>query len=165
MNNEKSVNDNRLTYANNVYWEIITDETFLDNTVLTHPYLYTDFISCLTTKRKADEDFIFRYLSLLIKNNNYHLIRELKNNQNFSEFSRYKLPKENRILRSLFINVRVAEYNYAWQPYGKLTCKYLEEESEKKFSFLRTKYKGGDEHEMWDLMIFQAIWFFNITII
>ncbi len=164
LKDDKTVNANRHTYANNVYWEIITDETFLDNTVITHPYLYTDFIACLSTKKLGDEDFIFRYLSILIENNNYHLIRELKNNQNFSEHKRYKLPVENRILRSLFLNVRVAEYNNAWQPYGKLTCKYLEEESEKKFSFLRTKYKGEDEKEMWQLRIYQAIWFFDIML-
>jgi hypothetical protein len=160
----KVINTNRLKYANEICNDVYLDETFLDNTVNTHPYLFTDYISKLSYKNFSNEDFINKYLSILILNNNYHLIRELKNNQNYSEHTRYALPEENKILRSLFLDINVADCNLAWRAYGDLTCKYLEEESTKKYSPLREKYKGQDEKDYWSFRIYQAIWFFDIMV-
>jgi hypothetical protein len=160
----KIITSNRLKIANNVYYEIIIDNTFIDNTVNTHPYLFADFICHLNTQRTSDEDFVYHYLSILIENNNYHLIRELRHNQNYNRHHRYNLPEENKILRSLFLDCNVANYNYAWQPFGQLTCKYLEQEAEKNYSPLKNKYREREKDELWSLRIYQAIWFFDIMV-
>jgi hypothetical protein len=160
----ESNSGNRFEYAIIVYEEIVKDDSFLLNTALSYPYLFTDFISCLSSYKYSDRAFVERYLSILIKNNSYRLILELNNNQKFIENNRYALPVKNQILRSLFLDANVARYNYAWATYGDLTCKYLDEEAQKKYSPLNTRIIDENDDDMWEIRIYQAIWYFDIML-
>ncbi|MBN8680042.1 MAG: hypothetical protein J0M29_17565, partial [Chitinophagales bacterium] len=161
----KAINTPRLTYANNVLFEIIDDEVFINHTVNVDPYFYTKIIQCLNTRRGDYSHMVERYLEILMQNKNYHFFREIKNTLELVEGGKYKLDEKNEILYSLFSDIKVAEFNYVWRPVANVAIWELQNQNSTESQFL----KGANFEEQFDFELSNtkmktAIHFFDIMI-
>lgn len=157
---------NKYTYANNVLHNIINDPAFISLASNVRPYLFANiFIEFKKEKRDSfPSDLINHFLSVLIKDKNFWLCKELKQSENFDSGQPDWFFDENKIIASLIQDVSVADVNEIWRPFGEEAIKEIE--SEKNLgseSRLYQQYRNDDL--LWDYRVFISIKFFNILII
>lgn len=112
------IKKSRLHLAAMVYGKIILDNALIEKIANKAPYFFTIFISELSSRENADEDFVNLYLTTLLKSKNYYLLKEILNNNNNSNSIRLRIESEHKILEALFSNIRVAEYNKIYNSFG-----------------------------------------------
>lgn len=159
-----SLSSNRITYANNIYFEIISRDDFIEKTSNSRPYFYSDIVATFDQSSFTNEELVAVYFKTLLRNHNQFLFREIKNNQNYGEGGfQYRLPEENIILKSVLVNLLIAENNSVWQPFGECSIEELKVEKEK--GFLSVLNKSHEEKEiLWTTISYNSIWFFDIMI-
>ena len=160
-----AVNTPRLKYANNVLFEIIDNEVFINHTANVDPYFYTKIIQCLNAKNRNHSDMVKRYLEILMRNKNYHFFREINNNLESDKGGKYRLNEKNIIIFSLFSDIKVAEYNSVWKPVADVAIWELKDKNSKEFIFLQSTDVGEQyDLELSNTKISIAITFFDIMI-
>lgn len=117
---KQAIGTGGLKLAAMVYGNIILDKTFIERTANLKPYFFTDYIRELNSKKNKDVDFVNLYLNTLLSNKNYYLQKEVLNNNNFVSGynAHYRIEENNKILEALLSNIRVAEYNEVYNPFG-----------------------------------------------
>ena len=104
-----------------IYHEIVIREDFIRETANKSPYFYSEIIKYFTYKNSSNQEFVMIYLLSLIKENNTFLRRELDTNNNIEDKTRcnYRMEEKNYILKSLLLDIKVAENTHAWHPFGE----------------------------------------------
>ncbi|MBK9284374.1 MAG: hypothetical protein IPM51_08630 [Sphingobacteriaceae bacterium] len=161
---DNNVRSNNIIYANNIYFEIISRDDFIEKTASLRPYFFNDIVELFKERSFTNEEVISTYLKTLLRNKNQFLFREIKNNQNYGEGGfQYRLPSENKILNSLLTDLDVIENNLVWKPFGE--CAIEELKFEKQNGFLSLFNKAYDEKDiLWSTVTFNSIWFFDIMV-
>lgn len=154
----------QLRYGFTIYNEIILNEIFLDQTCNSNPYLFSIIIKELNTKELKQEEFVNRFLKILITNKNHAFFKEIKNNQNLSTDNTYRIEKERPILYALFNDIQVSAINEAWRGVGEPAIAEMDEESKKSYSPLRDADTEQENDTIWTYRITIAIWYFDIMV-
>lgn len=115
---KKIIKGRKLIYGDVIYGNIILNETFLDNVANINPYIFAKVIQQLNDIELKDDDYVNRYLKLLMTNKNGNFFREIRNNQNLSNYDSYRIEVERPILYALFIDVNVCSINQAWRVFN-----------------------------------------------
>lgn len=160
----KVINTKTLIYGNNVYHQVILNNTFLESVANLNPYLFTRIIKELNDLELKEDEFVNKYLKLLILNKNGHFFREIRNNQNLGQYKAYRIEEERPILFSLFSDISVCSINQAWRGIGEQAILEMHEESRKEYSPLRESDEEQDEDTIWSYRITIAIWYFDIMV-
>jgi len=161
---DKVINTAPLIYGNNVYYRIIQNDTFIDSVANINPYLFATIIGELNSKDLKDDQFVNRFLKILIINKNGNFFREIRNNQNLGDFDAYRIEEERPILYSLFKDINVVSINQAWRGIGDQTILEMYEESKKEYSSLRESDKEQENDTIWTYRMTIAIWYFDIMV-
>lgn len=161
---KKAIKGRELVYGNIIYGNIILNDVFLDNIANSNPYLFSPIIQELNEQDLKNEDFVNRYLKILMKNKNGNLFREIRNNQNLGEYGAYSIDEERPILYALFNDIKVCSINQAWRGIGEPAILEMQEEAKKEYSVLRESDREQDRDTIWSFRITIAIWYFDIMI-
>lgn len=153
-----------LLYGNNIFNQIILNDTFIDNVANINPYLFSNIISELNVIRLKNDDFINRYLKILTLEKNSSFFREVRNNQNLGVHNAYAIDEGRPILFSLFNDINVCSINNAWRGIGEQAILEILEEAKKDFSPLREYDREQDNDTVWSYRITIAIWYFDIMV-
>ncbi len=151
-------------YGASVFNSIILNETFLDNLVNSNPYIFASIIKELNHTELKDDDFVNRYLKILILNKNGNFFREIRSTENLGQFDAYIIDEERPILFSLFSDINVCSINQAWRGIGEQAIIEMHEEAKKEFSPLRESDREQDSDTLWSYRITIAIWYFDIMV-
>ncbi len=160
----KIIKGRKLIYGSVVYGNIILNETFLDSVANINPYIFAKVIQQLNDIELKDDDFVNRYLKLLMINKNGNFFREIRNNQNLNNYDAYRIEEERPILYALFNDVTVCSINQAWRGVGEPAIFEMQEEAKKEYSPLRESDREQDSDTIWTFRITIAIWYFDIMI-
>lgn len=156
---------NKNSYASYVLHNILNDPAFISLSSNIRPYLFSNIFSKFK-KDKRDlfpTDLVNQFLTELIKEKNFWLIKELKQSDNSDSGQPEWFFNENKIIASLIQDVSVADVNEIWQPFGEEAIKEIE--NEKNFgieSRLFQQYRNDDL--LWEYKVFISIKFFNILV-
>lgn len=161
---DKVIKGRELVYGNIIYYNIILNDTFLDNVANSNPYLFSQIIQELNEQDLKDDDFINRYLKILMTNKNGNFFREIRNNQNLGQFDAYSIDEERPILYALFNDIKVCSINQAWRGIGEPAILEMHEEAKKEYSVLRESDKEQESDTTWSFRITIAIWYFDIMV-
>ena len=153
-----------LVYGNVIYYNIILNDAFIDNVANSNPYLFSQIIQELNEHDLKDEDFVNRYLKVLMTNKNGNFFREIRNNQNLGQFNAYSIDEERPILYALFKDIKVCSINEAWRGIGEPAILEMHEEAKKEYSALRESNREQESDTTWSFRITIAIWYFDIMI-
>lgn len=157
---------NKKNYADSILWAIINDPAFIALASNMRPYFFTNIFSTFKEKkRKAfPKDLINQYLTELIREKNFWLIKELKQSDNFDTGQPQHFFENNKIISSLIQDVSVADVNEIWRPFGEEAIEEIENEKNiGERSKLYQQYRNDDL--LWGYKVFIAVKFFNILII
>lgn len=160
----KVINKSNLIYAGHVIGRIIKNDTFIDGVSNTNPYLFSTIIAEMNSIEVKDDEFVNRFLKILMINKNSNFFREIKNNQNLGEFDAYAIEDSRPILFSLFNDVHVASINQAWRGIGEQAILEIEEESKRDYSALRESDNEQENDTTWTFRMTIAIWYFDIMV-
>ncbi|GIJ95185.1 hypothetical protein CAPN002_24030 [Capnocytophaga stomatis] len=161
---KKVIKGRKLVYGEIIYYGIILNDSFLDNVANYNPYLFSQIIQELSEQSLKNDDFVNRYLKVLMTSKNGNFFREVRNNQNLGEFNTYFLSEERPILYALFKDIRVCSINEAWRGIGEPAILEIQEEAKKEYSVLRESEKEQDSDTIWSFRITIAIWYFDIMV-
>jgi len=161
---KKIIKGRRLIYGGVIYGNIILNETFLDYVANINPYIFAKVIQQLNDIELKDDDFVNRYLKILMTNKNGNFFREIRNNQNLNAFEAYQIEVERPILYALFNDVTVCSINQAWRGVGEPAIIEMQEEAKKEYSSLRESDREQDSDTIWTFRITIAIWYFDIMV-
>lgn len=161
---DKVIKGRELIYGSNIYYNIVLNDAFLDNVANSNPYLFSQIIQELNHQDLKDDDFVNRYLKILMINKNGNFFREIRNNQNLGEFGAYSIEKERPILYALFNDIKVCSINQAWRGIGEPAILEIHEEAKKEYSVLRESDREQESDTTWSFRITVAIWYFDIMV-
>jgi len=161
---DKIINTAPRIYGNDVYHRIILNDTFIDNVTNLNPYLLASVIQELSTEKLKEDDFVNRFLKILTVKKNGNFFREIRDNQNLSEFNAYALEESRPILYSLFNDIKVASINQAWRGIAEQALIEMSEEAKKEYSPLRESDREKENDTIWGFRITIAIWYFDIMV-
>lgn len=156
---------NKYSYANNVLHNIINDPAFISLASSVRPYLFANIFSTFKKEKRNSfpSDLVNQFLTELIKEKNFWLIKELKQSDNFDSGQPDWFFDENKIIASLIQDVSVADVNEIWRPFGEEAIKEIESEKNLGIeSRLYQQYRNDDL--LWEYKVFISIKFFNILI-
>jgi hypothetical protein len=148
----------KLEYGEAIYRNIIINDTFIDSVANINPYLFAKVIQELNLEELKEEEFVNRYLKILMTNKNGNFFREIRNNQNLD----YK--EERPILYALFNDITVCSINEAWRGIGDSAMIEMQEEAKKEYSVLRESDTERDGDTVWSFRITIAIWYFDMMV-
>lgn len=160
----EKISQETLTYGRYIYCDFILNDIFIENVANVNPYLFSDVIAELRHSSLKEDDFVNKFLKTLVVNKNSSFFREIRGNQNFSEFKAYRIEKERPILYALFNDVNVCAINQAWRGIGDQAILEMMEESKKEYSPLRESDQEQDKDTIWTYQINIAIWYFDIMV-
>jgi hypothetical protein len=160
----KVIYSREFVYGSIIYYNIILNDSFLDNVANINPYLFSRVIQELNDQDQKDNEFVNRYLKILMTNKNRSFFREIRNNQNLGEFDAYSIDPERPILYALFNDIRVCSLNEAWRGIGEPAILEMHEEAKKEFSVLRESDREQESDTTWSFRITIAIWYFDIMV-
>lgn len=160
----KTIKGRELVYGNIIYYNIILNDAFLDNVANSNPYLFSQIIQELNEQDLKDDDFVNRYLKILMTNKNGNFFREIRNNQNLGQFDAYSIDEERPILYALFKDIKVCSINQAWRGIGEPAILEMHEEAKKEYSVLRESDREQESDTTWSFRITIAIWYFDIMV-
>jgi hypothetical protein len=160
----KTIKGQELVYGNIIYYNIILNDAFLDNVANSNPYLFSQIIQELNEQDLKDDDFVNRYLKILMTNKNGNFFREIRNNQNLGQFDAYSIDEERPILYALFKDIKVCSINQAWRGIGEPAILEMHEEAKKEYSVLRESDREQESDTTWSFRITIAIWYFDIMV-
>lgn len=161
---DKAIKGRELVYGSIIYYNIILNDAFLDNVANSNPYLFSQIIQELNEQNLKDDDFVNRYLKILMANKNGNFFREIRNNQNLGQFGAYSIDEERPILYALFNDIKVCSINQAWRGVGEPAILEMHEEAKKEYSVLRESEKERESDTTWSFRITIAIWYFDIMV-
>lgn len=161
---EKIINGRDLIYGSSIFYEIILDDRFLDNVANSNPYLFAEVIKELNDPVLKEDEFVNRFLKILMINKNGKFFREIKNNQNIGEYNAYSIDSERPILFALFDNIKVSSINQAWRGIGEPAIIEMHKEAKMKYSVLREPDIEKESDTTWSFRITIAIWYFDIMV-
>lgn len=157
---------NKNSYASYVLNSTLNNPAFISLSSNVRPYFFSNIISKFK-KEKRDffpRDLVNQFLTELIKKNNFWLIKELKQSDNFDSGQPKSFFNENKIIASLIQDVSVADVNKIWLPFGEEAIKEIENEKNLGIeSRLFQQYRNDDL--LWEYKVFISIKFFNILVI
>lgn len=160
----KIIKGRKLIYGGAIYGNIILNETFLDSVANVNPYIFANVIQQLNDIELKDDDFVNRYLKVLMTNKNGNFFREIRNNQNLNTLEAYQIEVERPILYALFNDVTVCSINEAWRGVGEPAIIEMHEEAQREYSALRESDREQDSDTIWTFRITIAIWYFDIMV-
>lgn len=161
--NENSlVLDIRLNYAKSIFEKIIIQEIFIEKVVSIDPYFFTEIISELSTLEVKQEDFVNKYLQILVSSKNYYFTKELQSIVSTNKNGEWIIPDNCLILNSLVSDINVVQINQVWRAIGEPAIRELEKEIEKPTSLLRKNKYSLDENSDWNFNMKVAIVFFDV---
>jgi hypothetical protein len=161
---DKAIKGRELVYGNIIYFNIILNDAFLDNVANSNPYLFSKIIQELNEQDLKDDDFVNRYLKILMTNKNGNFFREIRNNQKLGQFDAYSIDEERPILYALFKDIKVCSINQAWRGIGEPAILEMHEEAKKEYSVLRESDREQESDTTWSFRITIAIWYFDIMV-
>src|SRR5690606_38577838 len=161
---DKAIKGRELVYGNIIYYNIILNDAFLDNVANSNPYLFAQIIQELNEQELKDDDFVNRYLKILMTNKNGNFFREIRNNQNLGQFDAYSIDEERPILYALFNDIKVCSINQAWRGIGEPAILEMHEEAKKEYSVLRESDTEQESDTTWSFRITIAIWYIDIMV-
>lgn len=151
-------------YGANVFYNIIQNDKFVESVANINPYLFSSIIIEMNDLRIKDDDFVNKFLKILMINKNSNFFREVRNNQNLTKINAYRIEDERPILFALFNDVRVCSINQAWRGIGEQAILEMNEEAKKPFSPLRESNLEQENDTIWTFRITIAIWYFDIMV-
>lgn len=161
---KKNIKGRKLIYGGTIYGNIILNETFLDNVANINPYIFAKVIQQLNDIELKDDDFVNRYLKILMTNKNGNFFREIRNTQDLNTFGAYQIKVGRPILYALFNDVTVCSINQAWRGVGEPAIIEMQEEAKKEYSSLRESDREQDSDTIWTFRTTIAIWYFDIMV-
>ncbi len=161
---KRLINTPRLIYGNNVFYEIILNETFIDEVADMNPYLFAHIIKELKFQKVKESELVNRFLKILCLKKNPAFFREIRDNQNYDDTGDYRIEENRPILYSLLNDINVAFVNEAYRGIGEQAITEMEEEVKKEFSHLRESYFEQDEDTFWNYRIKVSILYFDIMV-
>lgn len=157
---------NKNSYASYVLHNILNDPAFISLASNVRPYLFASIFSTFKKEKRNSfpTDLINQFLTELIKEKNFWLIKEIKQSDDFDIGQPEWFFEKNRIVSSLIQDVSVADVNEIWRPFGEEAIKEIENEKNiGENSRLYQQYRNDDL--LWEYKVFISIKFFNILII
>jgi hypothetical protein len=161
---DKAIKVRELVYGNVIYYNIILNDAFLENVANLNPYLFSQIIQELNEQDLKDDDFVNRYLKILMTNKNGNLFREIRKNQNLGQFDAYSIKEERPILYALFKDIKVCSINQAWRGIGEPAILEICGEAKKEYSVLRESDREQESDTTWSFRITIAISYFDIMV-
>lgn len=159
-----AIKGRELVYGNTIYYNIILNDAFIDNVANSNPYLFSQIIQELNEEDLKDDNFVNRFLKILMTSKNGNFFREIRNNQNLGQFEAYSIDEERPILFALFKDINVCSINQAWRGIGESALLEMHEEAKKEFSVLRESDREKESDTTWSFRITTAIWYFDIMV-
>lgn len=152
--------------AGSVYRSIIERDDFIKATANEFPYFYSEIIKHFTYKYSPNEAVIDSFFTTLLENNNPFLKRELKSNVNLEEGERnnYRLEEDNLILKSVLLDLRVAEHTFVWRPFGEVAIQETTSFPEEHFLFQLYESNIHTDSKFLDLAMGKSIHFFDLMV-
>ena len=160
----KVIKGRDLIFGNIIYYNIFLNEAFLDFVANSNPYLFAKVIGNLNDKELKEDDFVNRFLKILMTNKNGAFFKEIRNNQNLGQFDAYVIAPERPILYSIFNDINVCSINEAWRGVGEPAILEMHQEAKKEFSVLRESDREQESDTTWSFRITIAIWYFDIMV-
>lgn len=160
----KIINTAPRIYGNNVYYRIILNDAFIDNVANLNPHLFASVIQELNSEKVKEDGFVNRFLKIITLKKNGNFFREIRDNQNLSEFNAYAIEERRPILYSLFNDIKVASINQAWRGIAEQALLEMTEEAKKEYSPLRESDREQEHDTVWGFRITIAIWYFDIMV-
>jgi hypothetical protein len=160
----KTINTASRIYGNNVFHRIILNDTFIDNVANLNPYLFASVIEELNTEKIKEDEFVNRFLKIITFNKNGNFFREIRDNQNLSEFNSYAIEERRPILYSFFNDIKVASINQAWRGIAEQALLEMAEEAKKEYCPLRESDREQEHDTVWGFRITIAISYFDIMV-
>ncbi|MFZ3077984.1 MAG: hypothetical protein WA139_06005 [Candidatus Aenigmatarchaeota archaeon] len=139
---------------------------FTKHIVIFKPYLGLRIITDRRLEPYFKENFSEVYFDILLRNKNSILYKEVEGNQSLSH-SRYRISQDNKILHTIFFDIKLAETLNVWKPIGEVVLDMLDEQHKKE----RDTYNEYQEkftinsRELFNDTIFVGIRFFDIMIL
>lgn len=157
---------NQETLAGVVYRWIIERDDFINATANEFPYFYANIFKHFDYKYSPNEEVVYWFFSSLLAHNNQFLKRELKSNVNLQEGERhnYRIEDDNEILKSILLNIKVAENTYVWKPFGESSIQELNALDYDHFLFEPYDSNFFTDSKFFDLTIGKSIRFFDIMV-
>lgn len=152
--------------AANVYHQIIERDDFVSETSNGFPYFYSEIVKCFNYKSISNEESVGWYMTSLISQNNRPLRRELTSNENAEDGQpyNYRLENGNQILRSLLLDLKVAESTFVWKPFGETAIREIRSLKSNHFLFSSYESELYPESKFFELSVFKSVRFFDIMI-
>lgn len=157
---------NRYNYAQLVLHNVLNDPALISLASNVRPYLFARIFSTFKKEKSSSfpHDLVNHYITELLKQKNFWLIKELKQSDNFDSGQPDWFFSENKIIASLIQDVSVADVNEIWRPFGEEAIKEIESEKNNgSNSRLFQQYRNDDI--LWEYKLFISVKFFNILII
>lgn len=161
---ERVIKGSELIYGKIIYHNIILNDFFIDYVANLNPYLFSQIIKELDVIELKDDDFVNRYLKVLMINKNGNFFREIRNNLNLGQFDGYLIDTDRPILYALFNNIIVCSINQAWRGVAEPAILEIHEEAKKDYSVLRESDREQESDTTWTFRITVAIWYFDIMV-
>lgn len=121
-------------------------------------------LAMLRLSAERSEDFSDRFLTGLIAHRGSALYQELKQNQDQSGLYRFYLPDQNRLLRFLLADARVAEKLYAWRPIGEYVLSLLKAPADDAYLRILNRPPDRFEETCWDDPTWAGLFFFDVMV-
>jgi hypothetical protein len=151
-------------FGGNVYSRVIISDCFIDEIAGKNPYLFTPFIKEMNSMELRDEQFVNRFLKVLMLNKNRNFFREIRNNTNLDHQDSYRIEKSRPILFALFSDINVVHINQAWRGIGEQAILEMHSEVKREYSALRESDREQENDTIWTYGINSAIWYFDIMV-